>query len=51
MSPVEMLPTMYDLPSGAIIVWALVVTALLLKFIYRSRVFFRGQPPKTKSEQ
>lgn len=32
--------SMYDLPSGAIIVWALVVTALLLKLFFRSRSAF-----------
>jgi zinc/manganese transport system permease protein len=30
--------SMYDLPSGAVIVWALVVSALLMKLIFRSRL-------------
>jgi len=30
--------SMYDLPSGAVIVWALVVSALLLKLIFSSRL-------------
>ena len=32
--------SIYDLPSGAIIVWALVLSALFLKLLYRSRLSF-----------
>ena len=34
--------SMYDLPSGAVIVWALVVSALLLKLIFNSRPVFKA---------
>jgi zinc/manganese transport system permease protein len=34
--------SMYDLPSGAIIVWALVISALLLKLFFTVRLAFVG---------